>query len=88
MVFESMIDRNTCHADIDTWLERIALWIESQNGRMLCDIITEKNHIYVVVKVFFFLTRWFLAFQLTGYLKREDIRSRGLPAQRLIAAGG
>lgn len=63
VIFESMVDWNSRHADIDTRLQRIAFGVEPQNRRMFCDSVAQENHINVVVKVFFLLTRWFLPFQ-------------------------
>ena len=53
MVFESMVDRNSCHPDIHTRLQRIAFRIQSQNGRMLCDSIAQENHVNIVVEILF-----------------------------------
>jgi hypothetical protein len=66
VIFESVIDRNSCHPHIHTRLKRIAFRIEAQNRRMLRDSVFEQDHINVVVKVLFLLTRWFLPFQLAG----------------------
>ena len=66
MVFESMIDRNTCHANVHAGLQRIPLGIEPQNSRMLCDIVVEKNYINVVVKARLLPTRSFLPFHFKG----------------------
>jgi hypothetical protein len=61
-----MIDRNSCHPNIHTRLERIAFRIEPQNRTMLCHSVAQQNDINVVVKVLFFLTRWFLPLQFAG----------------------
>ena len=66
MVFESMVDRDSCHPNIDTRLQRIAFRIEAQDRRMLRDSVFEQDHINVVMKVLFLPTRWFLPFQFAG----------------------
>ena len=66
VIFESVIDRNACHPNIYTRLQRIALWIEPQNRRMLRDSIFEQDNINIVVEILFLLTRWFLPFQFAG----------------------
>jgi hypothetical protein len=81
VVFESVIDRNSCHPDIYARLQWIAFRIESQNGRMLCDSVAQENHINVVVKVLSLLTRWFLSFQFSGQHKPEYVPSISLFAQ-------
>ena len=53
MILESVIDWDSCHADIDARLEWIAFGIQPQNRRMLCDGITQQNHVDVVVKRLF-----------------------------------
>jgi hypothetical protein len=58
-----MIDRNSRHPHVHTRLQRIAFGIEPQNRRMLCDSVSEQDHINVVVEQLFLLTRWFLPFQ-------------------------
>ena len=69
MIFESVIDRNSCHPDIHTRLQRIAFRIEAEDRRMLRDSVFEQDHINVVMKVLFLLTRWFLPFQFAGQQK-------------------
>ena len=66
VIFESMTDRNSCHPNIHTRLQRIAFWIEPENRRMLRDSVFEQDHINIVVKALFLLTRWFLPFQFAG----------------------
>ena len=66
VIFESMIDRNPCHPDIDARLQWMAFRVEAQDRRMLRDSVFEQDHINVVVKVLFLLTRWFLPFQFAG----------------------
>jgi hypothetical protein len=66
VIFESVIDRNSCHPHIYTRLKRIAFRIEAQNRRMLRDSVFEQDHINVVVKVLVLLTRWFLSLQFAG----------------------
>ena len=66
VIFESVIDWNSRHPHVDAWLERIAFPIEAQDRRMLCDSVFQQDHIYVMVKVLFFLTRWFFPFQFAG----------------------
>jgi hypothetical protein len=61
-----MVDWNSRHPDIDTRLQRIAFRIEAQDRRMLRDSVFEQDHINVVMKVLFLLTRWFLPFQFAG----------------------
>ena len=50
---------------------------------MLCDSVAQQNHINVVVKVLFLLTRWFLSFQFAGQQKREYVPSISLFAQEV-----
>ena len=66
VIFESMVDRNSRHPDIDARLQRIAFRIETHDRRMLRDSVFEQDHINVVMKVLFLLTRWFLPFQFAG----------------------
>ena len=66
VIFESMVDWNSRHPDIDARLQRIAFRIKAQDRRMLRDSIFEQDHINVVMKVLFLLTRWFLPFQFAG----------------------
>ena len=84
VIFESVIDGNSCHPNIYAGLQWIAVRIEAQNRRMVCDSVTQQNHINVVVKVLFLLTRWFLSFQFAGnksartfrastYLRKRDV---------------
>ena len=63
VIFESMVDRNSRHPNIDARLQRIAFGVEPENRRMLRDTVAEEDHINIVVKVLFLLTRWFLPFQ-------------------------
>ena len=51
---------------------------------MLCDSVAQQNHINVVVKVLFLLTRWFLSFQFAGQQKREYVPSVRLFAQEAV----
>jgi hypothetical protein len=83
VIFESVIDRNACHPNIYTRLQRIALWIEPQNRRMLRHSVVEQDHINVVVEVLFLLTLWFLLLQFAGQQKAR-IRSE---RQRVCAKG-
>ena len=76
VIFESMVDRNSRHPDIDARLQRITFRIETHDRRMLRDSVFEQDHINVVMKVLFLLTRWFLPFQFAG--KQVWIRSRRL----------
>ncbi len=57
VIFESMVDRNSCHPQIHTRFQRIAFGVEPQDRRMLRDSIFEQDHINIVVKVLFLLTR-------------------------------
>ena len=66
VIFESMVDWNSRHPDIDARLQRIAFRIKAQDRRMLRDSVFEQDHINVVMKVLFLLTRWFLPFQFAG----------------------
>ncbi len=66
VIFESMVDWNSCHPHIHTRFQRIAFGVEPQDRRMLRDSVFEQDHINVVVKVLFLLTRWFLPFQFAG----------------------
>ena len=66
VIFESMIDRNSCHPHIHTRLQGIAFRVEPQDRRMLRDSVFEQDHINIVVKVLVLLTRWFLPFQFAG----------------------
>jgi hypothetical protein len=73
MIFKSMIDRNSRHPNVHTRLQRIAFGIEPQNRRMLCDSVSEQDHINVVVEQLFLLTRWFLPLQLAGRMYFAEI---------------
>jgi hypothetical protein len=53
VIFEPVIDREPCHADIDTRLQRISVGIDAHNGRMFCNSVFQQNYIYVVVKRLF-----------------------------------
>ena len=66
VIFKSMVDWNSCHPHIHTRLQRIAFWIEAQDRRVFRDSVFEQDHIDIVVKVLFLLTRWFLPFQFAG----------------------
>ena len=83
VIFESVIDRNSCHPNIHTRFQRIAFRIEPQNRRMLCDSIAQQNHINVVVKIFFRLTRWFLSFQFVDQQKGGYVQRVSLFAQEM-----
>ena len=50
---------------------------------MLCDSVFEQDHINVVVKVLFLLTRWFLPFQFAGQQTRTRSRRRLLRKSRI-----
>ena len=63
VILESVIDWDSCHADIDARLEWIAFGIQPQNRRMLCDGITQQNHVDVVVKRLFLRKPSALRFQ-------------------------
>ena len=43
VILESVIDWDSCHADIDARLEWIAFGIQPQNRRMSCDGITQQK---------------------------------------------
>ena len=66
VIFKPVIDRNSSHPNIYAWLQRIPFRIKPQNRRMLCNSVAKQNHINVVMKWFFLLTRWFLPFQFAG----------------------
>ena len=66
VILEAMIDRNSCHANIDAGLQWIPFRVEPQNGRMVCDSVLQQNHVNVMVKWIFLLTRWFLRLQFAG----------------------
>ena len=72
VIFESVVDRNSCHPDIDAGLQWISVRVESQDGAMLCDSVLQQNHINVVMKRFFLLKRWFLPFQFAGQQKNLE----------------
>jgi hypothetical protein len=71
-----MVDWNSRHPDIDARLQRIAFGVKAQDRRVLSDSVFEQDHINVVMKVLFPLTRWFLPFQFAG--EQVRIRSRRL----------
>jgi hypothetical protein len=41
VIFESLVDWNSRHPDIDARLQRIAFRVEAQNRRMFCDNIAQ-----------------------------------------------
>jgi hypothetical protein len=41
VIFESMVDWNSGHPDIDARLQRIAFGIKAQDRRMFCDSIAQ-----------------------------------------------
>jgi hypothetical protein len=86
MIFESVIDRNSCQPNIHTGLQRIAFGIEPQYRRMPCDSVAQQNHINVVVKVFFLLTRWFVPLQFDGRQKPGYVPRIALFAQAADSA--
>src|SRR6266498_557223 len=63
VIFESVIDRESCHSDVNAGLQRIAFRVQLQNGRMLCDGVAQQNHINVMVKRLFVLRPSCLPFQ-------------------------
>jgi hypothetical protein len=77
VIFESVVHWNSCHPDIYARLQRIAFWIEPQNGTMLCDSVAQQHDINVVVKVLFFLTRWFLSLQFAGQTSADTFAAPG-----------
>ena len=77
VIFESVVDRNSCHPDVDAGLQWISVRVESQDGAMLCDSILQQNHINVVMERLVLLKRWFLSFQFAGQLKMR-LRSEAL----------
>jgi len=81
VIFESVIDRNSCHPNIDARLQRIAFGVEPEDRRMLGNSVFEQDHINVVVKVLFLLTLWFLPFQFAAQQKRRYVPRVGLFAQ-------
>src|SRR5215510_662857 len=66
MIFESVINWNSSHPNIDTRFQRIALRIETQDRRMFCDSVPKQDNVNVVVKILSLRTRWFLLHQLAG----------------------
>ena len=79
-----MVDWNSRHPDIDARLQRIAFRIEAQDRRMLRDSVFEQDHINVVVKALFLLTRWFLPFQF--YPTTDTDTFRPLPYFARVAS--
>ena len=65
VIFEPVLDRNSCHPYIHARLERIAFRIEPRNRTMLCHSVAQQNHINIVVERLFLSTRWFLPFRKT-----------------------
>jgi hypothetical protein len=82
VIFEPMIDRNSCHPNVYAGLQRIAFRIEPQNRRMLSHSVVEQDHINVVVEVLFPLTLWFRLLQFAGQQKRGYVRSARVSAQK------
>jgi len=64
VIFESVIDWNSCHSDVNAWLQRVAFGIQPQNGRMLRDGIAQQNYVNVMVKPLFLLKVCCLPFHL------------------------
>ena len=87
VIFESMVDWNSRHPDIDARLQRIAFRVEPQNRRMFCDSVFEQDHINIVVKVFFLLTRWFLPFQFAGNKSADTLEAPAPLCKNRITKG-
>ena len=66
VVFESVINPDSGHPNIDAGLRCIAFRIQPNDGRVLGDSIAEQNHIHVVMKRLFLLGRASLRFQSAG----------------------
>ena len=64
VIFEPVIDWNSCHADINAWLQRVAFGIQPQNGRMLRDGVAQQNYVNVMVKRLFLLKVCYLPVHL------------------------
>ena len=76
-----MVNRNSRHPDIDARLQRIAFRIKAQDRRMLRDSVFEQNHINIVVKVLFLLTRCFLPFQFAGQTSADTFEASPICAR-------
>ena len=64
VILESVIDCDSCHADIDARLEWIAFGIQPQNRRMLRDGVAQQNYVNVMVKRLFLLKVCYLPVHL------------------------
>ena len=82
-----MIDRNSCHPYIHTRLKRIAFGVEAQDRRMLRDSVFEQDHINIVVKILFLLTRWFLPFQFAGNKSADTFEAPASLCKSRITTG-
>ena len=76
-----MVDWNSRHSDIDARLQRIAFRIKPQDRRMLRDSVFEQNHVNIVVKVLFLLTRCFLPFQFAGQTSADTFEASPICAR-------
>jgi hypothetical protein len=68
VVFESVIDGNAGHSDINTWFGGIAFRIEPQDGNMFGDLIVQQNHVNTVVEYWFFRLPFASLFQCPAYI--------------------
>ena len=50
VILESVLDRQTGHANVDAWLRRISVWITPQNRRMLRNCRLEQDYINAVME--------------------------------------
>ncbi len=87
VIFESMVDWNSRHPDIDARLRRIAFRIKVQDRKMLRDSIFEQDYINAVMKVLFLLTRWFLPFQFAGNKSADTFEAPASLCKSRITTG-
>jgi hypothetical protein len=50
MILKAMLDQQSCHADVNAWLRRLAIRIQTQNRRMPKHGGVEEDHVNAVVK--------------------------------------
>ena len=87
VIFESMVDRNSRHPNVDTRLQRIAFGVEPQDRRMLRNSVFEQDHINIVMKVLFLLTRWFLPFQFADNKSADTFEAPASLCKNRITTG-
>jgi hypothetical protein len=56
VIFEPVVNWNSCHANVNAGLQWVPFRIQPYNGRMLRDGIAQQNYVNVMVKSLFFLT--------------------------------